>query len=60
MCVNERQVNGIVNMQGEEVVKVEDFKYLGSTVGLQSNVECGREVKKRVEWLEKNGRGDMR
>ena len=34
-------------MQGEEVAKVDDFKYLGSTV--QSNGECGREVKKRVQ-----------
>ncbi len=25
MCVNERQVNGTVEMQGEEVAKVEDF-----------------------------------
>ena len=49
MCVNERQDNssGSVKMQGEEVAKVEDFKYLGSTV--QSNGECGREVKKRVQ-----------
>ena len=47
MCVNERQVNGTVKMQREEVAKVEDFKYLGSTV--QSNGECGREVKKRVQ-----------
>ena len=49
MCVNERQDNGsgAVKMQGEEVAKVEDFKYLGSTV--QSNGECGREVKKRVQ-----------
>ena len=49
MCVNERQNNssGTVKMQGEEVAKVEDFKYLGSTV--QSNGECGREVKKRVQ-----------
>ena len=47
MCVNERQVNGTVKMKGEEVAKVEDFKYLGSTV--QSNGECGREVKKRVQ-----------
>ena len=49
MCVNERQKNssGTVKMQGEEVAKVEDFKYLGSTV--QSNGECGREVKKRVQ-----------
>ena len=30
-----------------EVAKVDDFKYLGSTV--QSNGECGREVKKRVQ-----------
>ena len=47
MCVNERQVKGTVKMQGEEVAKVEDFKYLGSTV--QSNGKCGREVKKRVQ-----------
>ena len=47
MCVNERQVNGTVRMQGEEVAKVEDFKNMGSTV--QSNGECGREVKKRVQ-----------
>ena len=46
VCVNERQVNGTVKMQGEEVAKVEDFKYLCSTV--QSNGQCGREVKKRV------------
>ena len=46
MCVNERQDKGTVKMQ-EEVAKVEDFKYLGSTV--QSNGECGREVKKRVQ-----------
>ena len=47
VCVNERQDDGTVKMQGEEVAKVEDFKYLGSTV--QSNGECGREVKKRVQ-----------
>ena len=49
MCVNERQDNssGTVKMQGKEVAKVEDFKYLGSTV--QRNRECGREVKKRVQ-----------
>ena len=29
------------------VTKVDDFKYLGSTV--QSNGECGRELKKRVQ-----------
>ena len=47
--MNERQDNGssTVKMQGEELVKVEDFKYLGSTV--QRNGECGREVKKSVQ-----------
>ena len=44
--MNERQVNGTLEMQGEEEAKVEDFKYLGSTV--KSNGECGREVKMRV------------
>ena len=29
MCVNERQVNGTVRIQGEEVAKVDDFKYVG-------------------------------
>ncbi|KAK3555325.1 hypothetical protein QTP86_014921 [Hemibagrus guttatus] len=43
MCVNEREGSGTVRLQGEEVKKVQDFKYLGSTV--QSNGECGKEVK---------------
>ena len=47
MCVNERQVKGTVKMQEEDVAKEEDFKYLGSTV--QSNGECRRDVKKRVQ-----------
>ena len=49
MCVNERQGNGsgTVKMRGEEVANVGDFKYLGSTV--QSNGECGIEVKKSVQ-----------
>ena len=47
MCVNERCVNSTVKMQREEVPRVEDFKYLGSTV--QGNEERGREVKKRVQ-----------
>ena len=37
MRVNERQDNGTVRMQGEQVAKVDDFKYLGSTV--QSSAE---------------------
>ncbi|KAK3516099.1 hypothetical protein QTP70_005395 [Hemibagrus guttatus] len=45
MCVNEREGSGTVRLQGEEVKKVQE--YLGSTV--QSNGECGKEVKKRVQ-----------
>ncbi|KAK3512437.1 hypothetical protein QTP70_009855 [Hemibagrus guttatus] len=47
MCVNEREGSGTVRFQGEEVKKVQEFKYLGSTV--QSNGECRKEVKKRVQ-----------
>ncbi|KAK3534112.1 hypothetical protein QTP86_002221 [Hemibagrus guttatus] len=47
MCVNEREGSGTVRLQGEEVKKVQEFKYFGSTV--QSNGECGKEVKKRVQ-----------
>ncbi|KAK3511278.1 hypothetical protein QTP70_034775 [Hemibagrus guttatus] len=47
MCVNEREGSGTVRLQGEEVKKVQEFKYLGSTV--QSIGECGKEVKKRVQ-----------
>ena len=32
MCVNERKDNGTVRMQGEEMAKVGDFKYLSSSV----------------------------
>ncbi|KAK3557560.1 hypothetical protein QTP70_030490, partial [Hemibagrus guttatus] len=46
-CVNETEGSGTVRLQGEEVNKVQEFKYLGSTV--QSNGECGKEVKKRVQ-----------
>ncbi|KAK3548436.1 hypothetical protein QTP70_013068, partial [Hemibagrus guttatus] len=47
MRVNEREGSGTVRLQGEEVKKVQEFKYLGSTV--QSNGECAKEVKKRVQ-----------
>ncbi|KAK2879894.1 hypothetical protein Q8A73_023706 [Channa argus] len=47
MCVNERDPGGMVRLQEAEVKKVQDFKYLGSTV--QSNGECGKEVKRRVQ-----------
>ncbi|KAK3524342.1 hypothetical protein QTP70_028051 [Hemibagrus guttatus] len=46
MCVNEREGSGTVRLQGEEVKKVQEFKYLGSTV--QSNGECGKEVAAKV------------
>ncbi|KAK3517527.1 hypothetical protein QTP70_012602 [Hemibagrus guttatus] len=42
MCVNEREGSGTVRLQDEEVKKVQEFKYLGSTV--QSNGECGKET----------------
>ncbi|KAK3574406.1 hypothetical protein QTP86_006632 [Hemibagrus guttatus] len=59
MCVNEREGSGTVRLQGEEVKKVQEFKYLGSTV--QSNGECGKErlrtenrlLKQRIDTLEK-------
>ncbi|KAK3524296.1 hypothetical protein QTP70_027035 [Hemibagrus guttatus] len=41
MCVNERERSGTLRLQGKEVKKVQEFKYLGSTV--QSNGECGKE-----------------
>ncbi|KAK3567404.1 hypothetical protein QTP86_019858 [Hemibagrus guttatus] len=41
MCVNEREGSGTVRLQGEEVKKVQEFKYLGSTV--QSNGKSGKE-----------------
>ncbi|MCJ8736404.1 hypothetical protein PDJAM_G00257550 [Pangasius djambal] len=47
MCVNEMEGSGTVRLQSEEVKKVQEFKYLESTV--QSNGECGKEVKKRVQ-----------
>ncbi|KAK3570610.1 hypothetical protein QTP86_023799, partial [Hemibagrus guttatus] len=44
MCVNEREGSGTVRLQGEEVKKVQEFKYLGSTV--QSNGEKYKKKKK--------------
>ncbi|KAK3534869.1 hypothetical protein QTP86_032387, partial [Hemibagrus guttatus] len=42
MCVNEREGSGTVRLLGEDVKKVQVFKYLGSTV--QSNGKCGKEA----------------
>ncbi|KAK3532898.1 hypothetical protein QTP70_002251 [Hemibagrus guttatus] len=49
MCVNEREGSGTVRLQGEEVKKVQEFKYLGSTV--QSNGECGKECELLSKFL---------
>ncbi|KAM7388972.1 hypothetical protein PAMP_022973 [Pampus punctatissimus] len=38
---NKKDLSRRVRLQREEIKKVEDFKYLGSTV--QSNGECGKE-----------------
>ncbi|TRY54571.1 hypothetical protein DNTS_001573 [Danionella cerebrum] len=44
MCLNEREGNRTVRLQGAEVKKVQEFRYLGSTV--QCDGECGKEVKR--------------
>ncbi|KAK3543975.1 hypothetical protein QTP70_032735, partial [Hemibagrus guttatus] len=50
MCVNEREGSGTVRLQGVEVKKVQEFKYLGSTVQSNGVLEvCPKEVKKRVQ-----------
>ncbi|MCJ8740989.1 hypothetical protein PDJAM_G00065450 [Pangasius djambal] len=53
MCVNEREGSGTVRLQGEEVKKVQEFKYLGSTV--QSNGECGKESLNVLSVVKRNG-----
>ena len=47
MCVNEGETSGPVRLMGAEMEKVHEFKSSGSSV--QSNEECGIEVKKRVQ-----------
>ena len=47
MCVNEMEDGETIRLQGAEMAKVKEFKYLGSTV--QSNGGCDKEVKKRVQ-----------
>lgn len=51
VCVNDTETGGTVELQGGEVVKVGEFKYLGSTI--RGN-KRGEEVHAgRVEWVEK-------
>ncbi|XP_055366249.1 trace amine-associated receptor 13c-like [Betta splendens] len=47
MCLNERGQGKTVTLQGAEVKKVQELKYLGSIV--QCDGECGKEVKRRVQ-----------
>ena len=53
MCMNED--GGFLRFQGTEIENLDEFKYLGWTV--QSNGECGREVKKRVQVVWSRWRG---
>ena len=63
ICVNQRNPSGMARLPGAEMKKVEDFKYLGSTV--QSSKEDGDEVM-NLEWwrqvaqVEKSVRCDKR
>ena len=48
MCLNERKDGGgTVQMSGVEVSRVDEFKYLESTI--QNNGERSREVKRRLQ-----------
>ncbi|KAF7654742.1 hypothetical protein LDENG_00065310 [Lucifuga dentata] len=54
-----REDSRMVRMQGVELAKVDEFKYLGSTV--QSNGKCGEEEKCRQGGVvEKGVRSDLR
>ena len=47
LCVNKTQEQLPMKLRGVDVPEVEDFKYLGST--LQSNGDCGQEIRKRIQ-----------
>ena len=47
MCLNTTGDSTSVELQGAEVAKVEEFKYLGTTI--QSSGGCSKEVKKRIQ-----------
>lgn len=44
-------------LHGVEVVKVDDFKYQGSTA--QSNRQCTSEEEGAVEWVEMSVKSDL-
>lgn len=48
MCEWEREIGEKLKLQGEHVIMVDEFKYLGLSRD-QSNRKCTREVKKWVE-----------
>ena len=47
LCGNKKDSQPPIKLQDADVPETEDFKYLGSTI--QSNGECGREVKRRIQ-----------
>ena len=47
LCGNKKDIQSPIKLQGADVPETEDFRYLGSTI--QSNGECGREIKKRIQ-----------
>ena len=47
LCLNGPAAGSSVKLQGAELAKVDEFKYLGSMV--QENGKCEREVKKRIQ-----------
>ena len=44
VCINKREASGTVRLQGVEVEKVPEFKYLGTNVW--RNRECVKEMKR--------------
>ena len=47
LCLNDPAAGSSVKLQGPELAKMDEFKYLGSMV--QENGKCEREVKKWIQ-----------
>ena len=47
LCLNGPAAGSSVKLQGGELAKVDEFRYLGSM--MQENGKCEREVKKRIQ-----------
>lgn len=55
---NEKEAGGNMKLQGIEEMRVDEFKYLASTI--QSNVQCTERKKwGSVEWMEMSVRKDL-